>query len=476
MYPDAQANIKKLKLVAIVFLLLVLTVFIYYIFTRVSFKKYQITTTFIPSSQPAHITNDYVYGYNGAFFYKKSLEKNGDTTILMKSMKFPKVETLVWAGDDGVAVLFSNNGIVGSAIEEESRAQDLQLYNNNNRYLWYIDFKTEKISLLSTDSIEKEKVAYSSKSKSIYFARTSTREGDTVSNMPTTISRFSTAAHTTEIVKSFQNTYHLSSLFECGDYEICWTKYDEKSTVFGLNKSTEKAVASSNLRFIKNSDTQQYIYSVSPVTTKVSLNDSDFAQNIHIVQHELNNNSTSTIDTVLISSPLLYIVNDDGGDSFYILGANIPSRSSVSYIAVGKSLLGKHKTNQVKFINSPSNIDSAPIVQSSNKKGMSLIAIGDSPTYYITHPNNVQVSLSPSSPTKNEVTTLYSKCSSKGAGGVDYNPDSRDIKLSVVYDENFAQNTKNAIQCIAASSIERALQYNFSFVGTDPANGRYVTD
>lgn len=117
-------------------------------------------------SMSMYATEDAILTYNGASFTKKDLS-SGTTKILSSPGKLPSIRSVWWVGDRGAIVQFDHS-FINTSVGAKIKEMGLKVNKFTKDYIWYIDFSSNKISLLDTDNIIGE-TYYSKETNKAFF-------------------------------------------------------------------------------------------------------------------------------------------------------------------------------------------------------------------------------------------------------------------------------------------------------------------
>lgn len=167
-YIQLFKNSKKLKLIAALFVLGVVILFLILLLTRESYSKQYLTPTNLKSKENFSVlSGDEIYAYNGLAFYKTNI-KTGDTIILRSGIRLPKPETVVWAGEKGALLTFSGS-FTYTPVEKKLKSSGQEVTETTKLHTWYLDFESGSLEQVSKYPVRLNLAVYSGERNGFYF-------------------------------------------------------------------------------------------------------------------------------------------------------------------------------------------------------------------------------------------------------------------------------------------------------------------
>lgn len=223
-------------------------------------SQYTYIDTELKSTQNfSYIKNQNLYHYNGVAFMQTNLQ-NSETTLLFSSPQLPNPNAIHWLDDQGVIISFDGS-FVGSSIEKLLLDKDLTINSITETYVWFINFKTGRISLVNEAIGGVGQIAFDKKLNNAYFVPRNFPQDQTMS-----LYRLSIETGSTSVVNSLQ-IQDISYLGECKDDYICLTGRDITSSrnkgIYVINKSTGDITLSFSTRGEINPTSHPHLFMIT---------------------------------------------------------------------------------------------------------------------------------------------------------------------------------------------------------------------
>lgn len=475
MEPYQRTMLRNIILGGIV---IVLGIIVYLVLTTPSYKSFSLYKTPFSVSSFSMVKGNALYSYSGLSFYKQAISSGDSVTVLNSGVRLPVIENLYWAGDNGALLTFTDGGYIGSALERELMSRQLEWNNDSKEYLWYLDFKTSKLMLVSEYPLISESVYYSDASESIYYARQNgfIPESDIPNGLP--LIAYSTKNLTETTVLENLGTEAVEFIGPCETIDtICFSiQNPDGASLYKVGKDGKQTKVLN--------DTFDSINPTSSPTIFIGVQYDDVSENEGVgevlqatVYHiDLATKKTTKTDTK-IGSTRSILSNIGEGDSFYLYEPTSQTdKSGLTYVAGSKNLLGTTKTRlQVLGKSAELKQTSSSIVTpiSITANGLSLFGDIDGSMFLIA-PEKFNYQVVESSST--DVEKNIEPCLKKYTKSYDYTDELKQFKIGIIYDDTFTQRIKSFSTCVDQVYPAAYSGYYFVIVGLSSTDGRFVTD
>lgn len=464
------------RTIIVAVVIVIVIVVTYLILSTPAYRSFSFHATPFSASSYSAIQGDAVYSYSGMSFYKQDIQSGKDITVLNNGLRLPTIQKLYWGGDSGALLTFSDGGYIGSIVEQELSARNLEWNEDTDAYLWYLDFETSKLSLVSTFSPISEHVYYSAKTQSFYYVRDNgyLPESDALNGTPL-------ATYSVESLREtvlYDEPSNISTRFVgiCPNEEICFTQVgDEGEALYTLRASKKVRLTTETFDTIIPTGNPAVFIGTKhdDVSEEATGEDGILAATSYYI--DLASKKTYKTGAVLKATKSL-LANTSSDDSFYIVEPSPGSTGDVKYFTGGKNILGSFKAKQATFKDSEASEQTSrsivgPISQNSN--GLTMFSDVNGATYLVT-PEGYSFDIRAQD--KNEVTQALKVCFDRYVKDYDYSDELKQFKIGVTYDQSFQQTIKNFALCTSKTNPSSIVGYSFVFIGLSTSDGRYVTD
>lgn len=465
---------RKRVVIAIVFGLLV-TIVLIILFTPL-YGSFSVHKTPYRSNMLATVQGEYIYGYSGAAFYKTNIKNSEDVTVLNSGLRLPTIETSHWVGDQGILLSFTDGGVTKSLIEEALAARGERWNDETMNYVWYLNFKTNQLSLVNRFGIAGDSVVYSAQKQGVYYVGYSDvlLEEEQEENAP--LQFFSTTNYTSEIVeKNVASPISLSYLGDCpkdSGYIVCIIETkDDKYVVNGIGEGKKtKLIDKSFDNITPTANPSIYIGTVNHVISSSHQEDEELAADLYRI--DIENNSVSKLNTPISASRSI-LANTTVNDQFYVFEPSVgDDTNEVAYISGSKNLLGFYRTKpQAATTDSESKSIIGPFSRTANGESMFHDVEGN--TYLITPSGQ---DYKPTTLSEQEMKSKLFNCFNTYTKGYLYTAELKQFKINIQYDASFNKNIADFSKCAIDASPKTSVGYSFIFLGVSPSSGKFVTD
>lgn len=456
-------NRLKKRLVAFVIFFIFVALAIIALMT--SYPKLYATETYYPKGSFASLIGDNIYSLNGEVFLKRNIHDN-KTTVLSMSSPVQDIYNAYWTGDKGV-FLQLNPALLDSTIAGQIlREQNITSDERAKYYIWYFDFSSNTLSLVSHTTTETDTIAYNDSNETLYFSSPVNNEVDG----PVLREIFSASPKNIKPVKLITMPESGDiSLFKCSVSPICFTSInpsDQSVTLWKIvNNKPDKIIMENKPFSSLAQSSSQLLYAMKTLDGEKN-NDVIKATEAYIV--DISTSSSNSTRTGALGSNISvqgninhkpYVVFDDG---MYIIG----STNLIGLMSYKLDSLHNFKptdTIATDFTARPS----------ANPEGETMY-LGKSGNYILITPRKDILSNIP--PTRPKVESTYKECFDQYSTYSDYTDELRMFRVGGVYDSSFDSRKKSFFKCISEKDSYILNYYNFRYVGLSPRDGRFVTE
>jgi len=132
-------------------------------------NKWQLYQLPLSIDNHANIINNQLYSYNGIVFTKTDLESKR-VTILLEGIRLPAVSGIWWADDHGVLVKFNSSFYNTEVFDQILDNYEIIEADSIINYLWYVDFSSGLIKLVSDSPLIDRSPYYDRGSGQIFYS------------------------------------------------------------------------------------------------------------------------------------------------------------------------------------------------------------------------------------------------------------------------------------------------------------------
>lgn len=442
--------------------------------TIAPFKSIRIHQTPFLSNEFTTLQNGSLYSYNGTAFYKTNPENKEDITVLNTGMRLPLVSSLYWAGDEGAFMVFDDGSYMSSLVEQELTARGEEWDDTTRTYVWYVDFKTSTLRLVSEEGLVDDVVHYSKESGGSYFIGYGGAD-DSGGPVQKRLIFYSTSTFASKSVVDNVGTDIIKHIGSCVDSKtICLITQGESGEV--VRKVSGNKVSTVTKEFF------------DLITPTASPNIFIGARNIKntgyfsgVLQAEtyyinLDSDKPSKLGATINASDSV-LTNTFSDDALYIYEPTpLSDRADAEYISVAKNIFGIPRTtkktlDQDSTDSSPSRSLVGPLSYSEN--GLAIFNDVEGSTFLITPSNYTYQAPGQSS---DEVERSLNNCFDRHTNYHAYSDEIKQFKVGINFDSNFPAKIKAFSDCVTKDNARAFIGHSYIFVGLNPLDGRYVTD
>lgn len=473
---DSQRKMLRNVIAGVVVVIVCIVIFL--IMTTPNYKNFKLVKTPFSTGSFSAIRGDSVYSYSGISFYKQNVHSADAVTVLESGLRLPTVSQLFWGGDNGVLLTFTSGGYIGSALDKELSSRNLSWDNETKDYLWYLDFKTSKLQLVSQYSLVSQTAHYSTSTESFYFVRNNgyLPDSDAPDGLP--LISYSTKTHTeTELLHNVGSA-SVQYVGPCKtEDDICFSIKEGDTEVLYLARSAKKEKLINDAFNVLSPTDNPAVY-IGIRYDEISKNNDNDGAILQATPYYISLDTGVTTKTnVKVGATESILANSVGSDDFYLMEpTSLYSSAGLSYVVGGKDLLGSLKTKRQSMSTQPnaeqtSNSIVGPISRSTD--GISMF--GDiEDNMYLVVPKDFTYSIKQQD--DSAIEQKLKPCLKKYTTHHDYTTELKQFKISISYDENFQQRIKDFASCIDKTDPAAYTGHEFVIVGVEPTSGRFVTD
>lgn len=468
----------RLKLLVILCLMLVgLGVFILLI--SPPYKSYSIYKTPHLTSNFATIQGQSIYGYSGLSFYKSSINNPSEVTVLSSGFQLPVPKTLHWAGDEGVVLTFTEQGVTGSYLETELNSRGIKVDNQSLEFVWYFDFKSRTLRLIDEAGFASPAYYYSPTKHGFYYIKYGKPVLESHGYENAALTFYSTKSFSSQTVsEAVGNEEATTYIGLCKNAEtVCLIKdLNGKYSLYAVENGKQEKIGRTYDHLVATASPTVFIGSVHENTESSEIAEDELLLTSYYFVNAATGKDVKVSKNRLANNS--FIANSDDSGNFYIFEPTPEDPDDhISYLTGAINILKTPNTKQVRFDNlanqnhTTSSIAAIDPV-SMNSSGFMLFRDVDS-TYLIAPQGHKYTSSKQSS---QKVEGSLQPCLKKYTQYHDYSEELSQFKVGVVYDANYRNNIESFSKCITATNPGSQVGYDFIFVGLSPFDGRFVTN
>lgn len=481
-----NSRLKKYLQVGLVAALLIYLILI--LWPSKSYQQYEIEDIgLVGSLNFGKLNSNSLNFYNGLSFVSKNLD-TGEERVLNAGLRLPVPDKLFWADDKGALLTFKSS-FYYSSVENELVASGQKIDSSTKLYTWYLDFKSNKLSLVSKLPVQSSSAVYSAKDDGFYYINDeSSLEYDSDSGPAfSQLFFYNISTSKSSVVAELDTIRGMKGLYTCPDKytdsQTCLIALDSKDLkvekLYRVNKSGE-------LESILES--KGILLPTSSINSYVTI-DLDSSEQKGSIQEE--GADVFGAATLLgINGESVRLGYDIGGSGFalwqgndgkfvnldnYLSGKTVKSKTPYYYrsgvISGQESASGRYSANlngtnfESLFISNSGYSDSGDILMNSYEGKQMLfrpIDLSSNPELYLSD--------------KNALAQTIESCSNGYAqGDSEYFVDSRTFRLYFADNNNLNTNIKQVSRCVSESGSS-TLGYNLNIFVVDERSGRIVSD
>ena len=468
----------RLKFIIILGVLLVGLALAIFLLTP-PYKGYSVHKTPYLSSNFATIQGGSIYGYNGLSFYKSAIDNPSKITTLSSGFHLPVPKTVYWAGDDGAVLTFADQGVSGSLLEVQMGALGREVDEQTLEYVWYFNFSDHTLTLVDEFGFASPAFYYSPAKHGFYYIKYGKPVSESHGFENAALSFYSTKSLTSQSVSEVVGNEEATTYIgPCKDTEtVCMIKdLNGMYSLYSVENGKQNKIGKTYDHIVATASPMLFVGSLHE-TPKSSENAEDelLKTNYYVID-------PSTGKQTIVSSGRIannsFVANTSGDGFFYVFETTAQDPDDdISLLSGAKNIFNTLKTKLVRFTNdtkqagvSTSLAIIGPV--SSNDAGFMLFQ--DVDATYLIAPQGYDYESPRPSPQKTE--SLLKECFEKYTKYHDFTEELGQFKVGVAYDDNYHKNIEAFSGCVATSSPQSQIGYDFIFVGLNPIDGRFVTN
>jgi hypothetical protein len=446
-------------------------------------------TSLTVSDNFGYLNGNELYGYNGLAFYKSNLQDGTKLTILNNGMKLPKPSAIYWANSKGALLNFSQS-FATSRIEEVLKAQKLSLNNETKNYTWYLDFATGSLHFVDYSSIRPGFALYDAKANGFYYIG-----NNSTSNARTTklsLRFYNVATYKAEDISKDLGVTSVSFLSPCNsNHRLCFAStsakdYSTKQILYGItadNKIQKIHTVDGNIYPTNN---RNYFLTTDLSKRTASSKTADLPTALY------NPNSNTSIPLDFKAVGAADVLVHFSSDTHFSIITNTSSidyprssrgeNSEVQSSSVTAGILSNDSSNAATGnaialnLADGSSYKGSVIGENSYSNTGPLLGITEDGAEVLVTETGQQYSI-PTTADQKKVSDIITSCiQSSPNASQEYTPDKKLFSVYFTYNSNFNASAANFGNCLAKAGSAALIGYNYYIGGTDPVNGRIVSD
>lgn len=482
------------RIATVVFAALIIFLIIFSILQRKDYRDYgPFKTPFSRQEDFSAFQGTAIYSYNGLSFYKLDTNTN-QITVLQTGSKLPQPSDVVWAGDKGVLLSFSNS-FYGSRVEEALQARGENLNEATQKYTWYLDFSSNELHFVDKYPPRKNISVFNPGNNGIYyvpsvntygsgvFVGDEEYEGEVNLNKRVLV-LYDTSTHTNKVINDTLDVADISSMFVCGDQKLlCMiagdAKETTKNTVFSIDMNGRKTTLLENTVarvFPTNNPSLVTVVGDAAESTPDQRAPETERGASEAFLYNLNDKSSRSLGFLVDNTSL---ITHFEGQHFYVFDTAQFSkpRSNERFYRVGVlDSGGKPSTKQVNI---------TPEDEKENESGtyLSLASHSSIDKTLLSPLEGNLVLFGEVGKTKNidslspkEVSDIVNSCVVNKVPDVQYFNTNNLFRLSFVQSGDWQKNLQAFSACLNEKDKRVLMGYSFQISLLDPVNGRLVSD
>ncbi|HRK40563.1 MAG TPA: hypothetical protein PLN95_00575 [Candidatus Saccharibacteria bacterium] len=454
-------------------LVLILGLVTYLILTTPRYVAFTLHTTPYTTSNLSAIHGDSILSYSGMSFIRQDIKGEASPAVLNSGLRLPTIEKLFWGGNKGALITFTDGGYIDSVLEQELTSRGKEWDEDTRHYLWYLDFKTSKLSLVSEFPLMSENVAYDQSSGNLYYVRGNGYLPDSdVPNSVPLIAFSTTTLQETTLINT--QSIKIGSVSLCENNLPCYSVNEDDGEVLYVVESGQKErVISEDFDKLIPTGDPWVLFGLRHAVLDDRVSEDEILK-ASVFRIDL---KTSKIQdtTGVVGATNTLLANTATDDKFYVMQPTPGNSGDVPYLTGGKTVLGHYKVKEAVFKNSSKDeASSGSIIEPISRNGSGATMFHDvEGTVYLITPGSYSYGSKylDSSKVEDAIKTCFDQYTKEH----DYTDDLKQFRIGIDYGTNFRQSIRNFAECVNKTDTNVLTGYTFIFIGLD-SSGRYVTD
>jgi len=423
-------------------------------------------------------SNGTLYNYNGAAFYSVNPKDPNDIRVLSTGLRLPAVERLYWADDKGALIVFSDTQTDGSLVEKELASRGKVFDSTTTRYIWYLDFKTNSLHLVSDVSIDSDNAYYSPSKQSFYFSTLPFHQthGEDEEDHGPTLWIYSTVKRERKESVADIGSGIVRYIGPCPNGEACVIQDEQsgKQTLWAIVSGKKKVIANTYNSVSSTGDPSIFLGEKNEkVGTAGDAEDTELQADLFVLNVQKNEEKTTAVRVGVGVSPTAS--SYDNGKKLVLYDDSLLTNNKSTFRNIAPDIFGTLHSKQETYNLTKRDSLSEDItgVLSRSTEGVTVVG-GSKGGVYLHSPSSYNYT----SETYDEKTlkTVLKSCIDKYTKYYEYAPEIRQATVGVVFDDNFASTIKKFSSCIASTDKKAFVGQNYIFIGLSPIDGRFVTN
>lgn len=472
---------KKVRYAFFATLLIILLAFVFSLLNRKSYTQHYVTKTNLKQSENfSYLDGSKILAYNGLAFYQIDLSQDNKISTLSDGQKLPTPEKVFWASDKGALMTFKSS-FTYTLVEDELAKLGKKLDSVSRNYVWYYDFASGKLSLVSEDPLRAKLAAFSKKENGFYLTVEQSK-GD-FTKMPVLFYDLNKTVTVTDSIGYGEALNMFICPSDVGG-NVCVTSRNEESVgkqiVQRIDRNGQKKTVyetegqifeSSNPNYLLASKVEAKEREEDPVEGDV------FQGNATLVN--LATNEETDLDFQTTGSSLIGNIPDDG--SFYVIDTTLASTKLNKKDGSATYTSGTINDKSVKF-----GSNTLLSADSTTWEGgvINLFSYGDSGRTLVADFDGSSVVVSPDQGINpipivgtEDVKKLVGNCvKTAGLSDFQYFEDSSTFRLLLVESPTWHQQLNGFTDCVNSPSSKAMYGFNYQISLRDSSNGRLISD
>lgn len=445
-------------------------------------SDYKLIKTDFTGQNFTYLSGSEIYAYNGLAFYKTDINTKS-VTVLNSGLRLPTPSSITWAGSQGALLSFKDSFSL-TAVEKALATSNTPLNELSESYVWYLDFKSGSLSVMSASPIAKKTVLFSDSANGFYYIPDLSR--NRVPSAATQLIFYDVSTKAKRIVSSNLGLVSVSSVSNCSASELaCVIDSDPTSQkLYSIDKSGQKALVYDSKGTLYNTNSSTLFISIPRVTDAKKANSAGtyYGPEDAYIFNSATNRTTSLKSK--LQGPEINAAFDNEGNFFIADSAPIEDVEADSVPANSAEpsnyyIAGHIKDDKLKTVAKPLHLTDGTVLTDNIS---SLLGQGNNGTALVEtlggkqllFGNNQSIT-APVSDSQDTVSRIIKQCNSTNVQPSQYFNDTRTFRVYINDDDNFARSV-NAFGSCMAKSPTSLVGYNYQLSGISPENGRITTD
>ena len=333
-YSYDPTNKRKMRIFIIIIMLAIILFIGFLVLSGVtSYKPPVIQSLKLANAKNVRIEGDYIYGFDGLSVSKTNLD-SGKKTFLSKPLRLPKIDQIWYLGDSGALMTF-NGSFDLTALDSyyyEHNLQNLDARALSQNFLWYLNYSTNTLSLVSEKYADWRSVYIDEKNPQQAYvifmqASSTTRDYESDDIPESSLEVFDTTSLSFTKTYSAPDLVTISDMAACSSYIFCisGSQIDGSMALFGFKEGAYNLIHQTKFGSMAPTNNPRYyaLYETSlsdKQLSNLSEDDSLFGPyKVDIINIETKSLKNTGLDIDELSGDFLYI---DGETNLLLSSSN----------------------------------------------------------------------------------------------------------------------------------------------------------